>query len=376
MASHGFWQRALGGESDIIGRTLRLNRRPYTIVGVAPAEFRGMTAGLVPDIWVPTMMMGTVKPSDFDRLALRGSRSLFMKARLLPGVEPARAASAVAAVGQRLAATYPQSNEDRKMTAIPTTDVSIHPLVDKALLPVAALLMTVVGLVLMIACVNLASFLLARAADRRREIAIRLALGAKRFHLMRQLLIESVLLSLLGGAAGVLLAVWTVRLLTGFQPPIPVPLNLDIRIDGTVLVFTFVVSMIAGITFGLVPALHATRPDVAHTLKSEAGNVTAERRRFNLRNGLVVTQVAVSLVLLIGSGLFVRSLRKAQEIDPGFDAGPAALLWPNLELSGVPNAAATQLYARLREAILALPGVTGVGMADRIPLGFAIQTKG
>ncbi|MGH7554720.1 MAG: ABC transporter permease, partial [Longimicrobiales bacterium] len=140
VVSHGFWQRALGGESAVIGRTLRLNRRPFTIVGVAPPEFRGMTAGLVPDVWVPMMMVGTVKPTDFDRLALRGSRSLFMKARLLPGVEPARAASAVAAVGQRLAASYPQTNEDRKMTAIPTTDVSIHPLVDKALLPVAALL--------------------------------------------------------------------------------------------------------------------------------------------------------------------------------------------------------------------------------------------
>jgi predicted permease len=376
VVSHGFWQRALGGESAVIGHTLRLNRRPYTIVGVAPEEFRGMTAGIVPDMWVPMMMVGTVKPTDFDRLTNRGSRSLLMKARLRPGVDPAGASAAVAAVGQRLAASYPQSNEDRRMSAIPTTDVSIHPVVDKALLPVAALLMTVVGLVLMIACVNLASFLLARAADRRREIAIRLAIGAKRFHLMRQLLIESVLLSLLGGAAGVLLAQWTVRLLTGFQPPIPIPLNLDFHIDGTVLAFTFAISVVAGIGFGLLPALHATRPDVAPTLKSEAGNVTAERRRFNLRNGLVVTQVAVSLVLLIGSGLFLRSLRKAQEIDPGFDTGPAAILWPNLEMSGVSDEASRPLYARLREAILATPGVTEVAMADRLPLGFAIQTRG
>jgi predicted permease len=262
------------------------------------------------------------------------------------------------------------------MSALATSDVAIHPMVDRALVPVAALLLTVVGLVLTIACVNLASFLLARAADRRREVAIRLALGASRSQLVRQLLIESVLLSLLGGGAGVLLAVWIVRTLTSFQPPIPIPINLDIGVDGTVLAFTFAVSVAAGLAFGLVPALQATRPAVAATLRSEAGAVTADRRRFSLRNALVVAQVAVSLVLLIGSGLFVRSLQKAQRIDPGFDTGPAAILWPNLELSGIRGERASLLYAQLRDALLATPGVTAVGMADRLPLGIAIQTRG
>jgi predicted lysophospholipase L1 biosynthesis ABC-type transport system permease subunit len=242
-----------------------VNRRPYTVIGIAAPEFRGMTPALAMDVYMPMALVNQLKPMEVDRLDRRGSRSLLMKGRLREGVTHERAAAAVAAVGNRLAAAYPESNEGRFMSALPTTDVALHPIVDKVLMPVAALMLAVVGMVLLIACVNLASFLLARAADRRREIAIRLSIGAKRIQLVRQLLIESVTLSLLGGVAGIFLAIWLVGVLTRFQPPIPVPIKLDIAVDGVVLAFTFGVAAIAGVLFGLVPALHATRPDVAHS---------------------------------------------------------------------------------------------------------------
>ena len=261
------------------------------------------------------------------------------------------------------------------MTVLATNDVSVHPLVDRALVPVAGLLLTVVGLVLLIACANLASFLLARAADRQREIAVRLALGAQRWTLVRQLLTETTLLAVLGGAAGIVVAQWTISALLSFQPPIPIPLNLDISIDRTVLLFALGVSILAGVFFGLAPALQSTRPDVAPTLRDES-HATSGPSRFTLRNFLVVVQVALSMVLLIGAGLFVRSLQKAQAIDLGFYSGPSAIVWPNLEMSRISEGEGRALQLELKERLSAIPGVTGVAMAGRVPLGANVQTNG
>ena len=262
------------------------------------------------------------------------------------------------------------------MTAVAAGDVALHPSVDRVLAPVAVLLLGVVGLVLLIACTNLASFLLARAEDRRREIAVRLALGAGRRRLVGQLLVEATLLAALGGALGIVLARWTLSALMAFQPPIPVPIDVQVGLDGTVLLFTVAVSVFAGIAFGLLPALQATKPDVAPTLKGEARGVTA-RRRLDLKGAMVVTQVALSFVLLIGAGLFVRSLQKAQAIDPGFDTGPGAIVWPMLDLAGYTSPDEKRaFYTQYRESLLAHPAVTGVAIADRLPLGIAVQTGG
>jgi predicted permease len=242
--------------------------------------------------------------------------------------------------------------------------------------PVAGLLLAVVGIVLLIACANLASFLLARAEDRRKEIAVRLALGAGRGTLIRQLLVETTILALLGGMAGLVLANWTVGLLMAFQPPLPIPISFDISLDRNVFMFTGAVSLLAGIAFGLIPALQATNPDVAPTLKNEGtGSGTVHRR--NVRGALVVTQVAFSFVLLIGAGLFVRSLQKAQLIDPGFDTGPAALIWPSPEFSGYETP--EEIWAFIidfEDRLLSNPVVTGVAQTDRLPLGIAVQTGG
>jgi predicted permease len=290
-------------------------------------------------------------------------------------VTPAQAEEALSAFAAGLAEQYPDSNENRTMTLLPTGEVALHPLVDRALVPVAGLLLTVVGLVLLIACANLASFLLARAEDRRKEIAVRLALGASRRGLVRQLLVETTLMALFGGLGGVLLANWTLGLLMSFQPPLPIPVDLDIALDRTVLWFTAGVSLLAGLAFGLVPALQATNPDVAPTLKSE-GTGGGRPRRFSLRNSLVVAQVAFSFVLLIGAGLFVRSMQKAQAIDPGFYTGPAALIWPMPEMSGYETEEDRRIFTlTFEERLLAHPAVDAVAQTDIVPLGAGVQQR-
>jgi predicted permease len=259
------------------------------------------------------------------------------------------------------------------MTLLPVGDVAIHPIVDGALVPVAALLLGVVGLVLLIACTNLAAFLLARAEARRAEIAVRLSLGASRLRLVRQLLVETTVLALLGGAGGLLLARWTVDLLVGFRPPLPIPLSLDFPLDARVLAYTVGVSLLAGVLFGLVPALQSTRAEPGAGLRAQGARGGTGRGR--LRGSLVVAQVALSLVLLVGSGLFVRSLGRAQHLDPGFYTGPAALLWPQLELSGLSEDEGRDFRRVYRERLEARAEVTGVTFTDVLPLGFAVQTS-
>lgn len=301
---------------------------------------------------------------------------MFVKARLRDGVTLEQANQALAAISDGLAESHPETNEGRRFSALGAADVSLHPFVDRMLVPVAGLLLVVVGIVLLIACANLASFLLARAEDRRKEIALRLALGSGRARLVRQLLVETLVLASLGGVAGIFIARWTLDLLLSFQPPLPVPVSFVVELDGTVMLFTAAVSVLAGVAFGLAPALQATNPDVAPTLKDEVAG-TGKPGRFNLRNGLVVVQVSFSFVLLIGAGLFIRSLQKAQSIDPGFDTGPAAVIWPMAQLSGyaTPEEVATVTRA-LEERLLAHPQIDVVAMMDRVPLGAGVQTRG
>jgi predicted permease len=370
------WMQQYGGRRDVLGELVRLDNRAFTVVGVAPEAFTGTMPVMVTSMYVPLMMtnelMGGLTGS--DQLGRRQSRSMFLKARLKPGTTVEQADAALQAFGASLAERFPESNENRSLTLLPSGDVSLHPLVDGALLPVAGLLLAVVGIVLLIACANLASFLLARAEDRRKEIAVRLALGASRGALVRQLLVETTLLAMLGGAGGLLLANWTVGLLMSFQPPLPIPVDFDISLDRTVLWFTAGVSLLAGIAFGLAPALQATNPDVAPTLKDE-GTGGGRPRRFNLRSSLVVVQVAFSFVLLIGAGLFVRSLQKAQLIDPGFDTGPAALIWPMPEMSGYDTEEERRTFTEtFEERLLAHPGIEAVAQMDMVPLGAGVQT--
>ena len=374
ILGHRTWTQDFGADPGIVGNDVWVNGRPFTVVGVAPRAYTGSMPVLVTGFFTPLMMTDVLIPG--GQLERRGSRSMFMKARLLPGVSVEEANEFLRAFSTGLEEAYPDSNENRFLSAVSSGNVSLNPAVDRFLTPVAGLLLGVVGLVLLIACANLASFLLARAEDRRKEIAVRLALGAGRKRLISQLLIETTLLALMGGAAGLVLAQWTLELLMAFRPPLPVPVDFEISLDRTVLLFTAGVSMLAGVAFGLVPALQATDPDIAPTLKNEATG-SGVPRRFNLRGGLVVTQVAFSFVLLIGAGLFVRSLQKAQAIDPGFDTGPGALAWPMPELSGYESDVEKQaFYDALEQRLLANPEVTHVAMADRLPLGVEVKSFG
>ncbi|MEQ9568708.1 MAG: ABC transporter permease [Longimicrobiales bacterium] len=374
VLAHRTWVNDFGGDPDIVGRTVRVSGRPFTVVGVVDEAWNGTLPVVVTQVYAPLMMTNQFMEGGIDQLSRRGSRSMFLKGRLREGATPEQADAWLASFATGLEERYPETNTGHAMAALSSADVALHPLVDGVLAPVAGGLLAVVGLVLLIACANLASFLLARAEDRRTEIAMRLALGAGRGALVRQLLVETTLLALLGGAAGVLLAHWTLGLVMAFQPPIPVPISVDVGLDTTVLVFTGAVSVVAGVLFGLAPALRATNPDVAPTLK--LGDAAARRgRRFDLRRTLVAAQISLSFVLLVGAGLFVRSLQKARAIDPGFDTGPAALVWPMSELSGYETARErADLALRIRGALEADPRIEAVAMADRLPLGAAVQT--
>jgi predicted permease len=272
----------------------------------------------------------------------------------------------VAGLSQQLKSNHPEAYETRSFNVVPTQDVQLQPDVDAGLAYVATLLMTMVGLVLLLTCTNLAGFLLARGTDRKKEIAVRLALGARRRRLITQLLTETVLLGVIGSAVGLAVARWGLDLLTGLVPPTYVPITVDHRIDGTVLLFTVAVATAAGVLAGLAPALQTTKPDVASTLKDEA--VTGRTRGLGLHSGLVALQIAISIVLLVGGGLFLRTLQVANDVDPGFTTQDGGIVWVDLGASGLPRQEWTSTTERLAERARSLPGVEGIGLSNGIPL--------
>ncbi len=378
VLSHRYWLESFGGSAGVIGQTLRLKGRPFTVVGVASERFKGLWPVISPDLWTPRMMADhfALFASETSNLENRGNHTMFLKGRLRDGVSVDQAREALGTLAVRLREIYPDAwGDGETFEALPTLDVRIHPLVDRALVPVAALLMGVVGLVLLIACTNLAGFLLARGADRQRDLAVQVALGARRGRLIRQMLTETLLLSALGGALGVALAYWLLGLFSRVELPSLITLHLSFGLDSKVLGFAALASLGAGLFFGLLPALASTRTDVAGVLKDESGALAGGKRRTLLRSGLVVSQVAVSLVLLVSAGLFVRSLVNAQSIDPGFHAPEAGMVW--LDLSGRYSPEEARVaYRELRERALQLPGVEAAALASRLPLGQSVGTTG
>lgn len=380
VISHGYWLERFSGDPGVLGRTTRLNGLPFTIVGVAPERLTGMVPGLVVDLWVPSMMLdhldafgsGGAGGSGTSRRQSAGSQSVFLKARLRDGISTEQAEAAMVSIANDLRVISPDDWGTAYFVAIPTLDVSIHPVADKALAPVAMLLMAVVGMLLLIACTNLASFLLARGAARKKEVALRIALGARRGRLVRQLLTETILLASFGGVLGLALAHWTIQLVLRFQPPIAIPITFDLSIDRTVLAFTIAASLGTGLLFGLLPALQSTKPELMTTLKDESRGATGGRRGGSLRNGLVMAQIAISLVLLVGSGLFVRSLISTQSVDPGFNAPEAGIIGLEMALSGYAPAEAEIALQELRARMLADPAIDEVALVTRLPLGMTV----
>ncbi len=371
VISYPLWQRRFGGDPGVVGKTVPVNRLPYTIVGVAPRGFQGGEIALSFDAWIPMTMYSQVAGGEGYKH--RGNHSFASLARLKPGVGIREAQAGLEVIARQLARQYPETNDKWSVTVFPLWNA---PYGAVAILgAVLMVLMGTVGLVLLIVCANVANLLLARAAQRRREIAIRLSLGASRGRLLRQLLTESLLLSLLGGLAGIVVSFWTSRLLTLLAPPSDLPIQVQISIDYRVVLFALALSLATGVIFGLAPALQSSRVSIVASIKE--GSVTPgwRWRTAWLRNTLVVSQISLSMVLLIAATLFIQSLDSARRMKLGFQQRNVLLAQLDLFANGYGDDQGRNFYAQLLERIEALPGVRGVTLARRVPLGFGGQAS-
>lgn len=382
VISHALWQRRFGGDRAIVGKTLRMNAREFTIIGVAPVGFSGSLRALVDDVWIPAAI-GRYVGLDAEVFTSRGDRSALVYGRLKPGVTFDQAQARMRVVARQLTAAYPSSWTDvtrqgRRITLVPESQTRVPPEFRGPALGFAALLMGTVALVLLVCCANVAGLLLARAAGRLKEVGIRLSLGATRGQIIRQMLTESVLLAALGGVVGMAAAVWAGRALAAAGTPsqVPVPISLNLTPDYRVLWFTLGITLLTGVVFGLAPALRASRTDVINALKSDAPAMRFGRRRFSLHGALVVGQVALSTLLLVGALLFLRTLRAAATIDPGFRVDHMLLLdiapRPGEEGKVDPE----QIALAARDRIAAIPGVSQVSWANTVPLGLDMGRRG
>jgi predicted permease len=377
VISYDLWRNRFNSAQDVIGKTVQLNGQTFGIVGVAAGDFKGTSLRAVLNIWVPLTtyaQMGLVagNPSPLVR---RGSRGYYVVGRLKPQVSLEQAQANITDNAAQLARTYPQTNlgtlsqpdQPRPMTVVSLNQAMVGPDARAATERFSLMLMAVVGLVLLIACANVANLLLARARGRQKEIAVRLALGATRWCIVRQMLTESMLLSLLGGGVGLLLALWLADELISFDA-LAVFVGLNPGLDWRVLGFTLLVSLVTGTLFGLAPALQASKPDLAPVLKNTSPAGSCGSLRFGLRSALVVFQIALSLVLLIGAGLFLRSLQQAYATDLGFDTGDGLLASVDMARQGYNEAQGRSFYQQLAERVEAMPGVRAVTLAQYIPV--------
>ena len=362
VISYELWQRRFAGDRTIIGQTVPLNGAPFAIVGVAPPGFQGTTV-LRSDVWVPISAMPLAMPrNNGSLLTERSAVWLIMGGRLKPGVTVAQANAEVAAIGASLEREFPRENRGKGLTAMKSAVIPGH--VD-ILAGFLALLMGIVGVVLLIACVNLSGMLLARAAGRRREVAVRLAIGATRARLMRQMLTETLLLFAAGGALGILLSRWLQAMLLGVLPQLPVPLAIDMPMDLRVLAFALVLSCAAALVAGLAPALQASRPDVVRALKAEGAGAGS---RLRLRSAFLVGQVALSLLLVVTAALFLRSLGRAASMNPGFEARNVDVAMLDLSLAQYTDASGPAVLRDLVSRAAARPGVASAALAIDLPL--------
>jgi predicted permease len=369
--SYGYWSRYFNRDPRVIGQSIRLAGRNYTVIGVVPASYHGNVAGLASSFYGSIQMINQVMSDASDMLKDRGNHSLFIKARLAPGVSMAQARAAITSYAADMQKRFADDWAGRSVVFVPLSDIAVNPILDSVIVPAATALMAVVGLVLLVACANLASFLLAQARDRQRDVAIRLAIGASRRVLIQQFLTESLLLATIGGVAGVLLSRAALSALLGADLPLPVPISLDVSLDARVLLFAIGASAVAGVLFGLLPALQTTRPSVIDWIKNEnAGGGPA--RRLTMRNALVVGQVAVSLLLLVTASLFLRSLQARMNVDPGFGKSPAGMVWFTIPADRYDSTRRQLLLEEIERRTATIPGVRAVGVIDNMllnPLG-------
>ena len=371
VLGHGVWTRVFQADPSVVGRILRIDGTPVTIVGIGPANHRGtVDIGVGTDFWLPINTLAVMNPGAVSREAQTIVAPFLVKARLRDGVSVAQARAAMDVLARRLAAESPQQFGGpgefalgRGITVIASTDVRIHPQADAVAMALATVVLLVVGLVLAIACSNLATLLLVRGAARAREIAVRLAIGAGRHQLVRQLLVESVLLALAGGIAGCILAWWSVQALQR----IDLPITVDLAVDYRVLAFAVALSITTGLTFGLAPALKATRVDLLSTLRDE-GLQPIDHRRLTLKNALIVVQVAISVLLLGGTSIFVQMVAAAKTLRVGYAVEGVTMLETDLRFSGYSEDNGRSKFDELLRRIKGIPGVESAALLRGLPM--------
>ena len=374
VLSYGLWQRRFGGDHGIVGKSITLNQQPFTVIGVAPKSFQGIFVGPGPDLWIPDaehdqVLTGLNKQWFMERRPL----VMFAFGRLKPGVTLEQAQANLQTIATQLSQEYPNDNAGRNVRLLPLAQTTVGPNGRDLFVKAGILLMTVVGLVLLIACANLANLLLARGADRRRELAVRMSLGATKGRLVTLMLSESFLLAVIGGGAGLAVASGFRTALLAFRPPFLKPENIDLSMDSRVLLFTLGVALLTAFAFGMLPAWQAIRFSVNETLKEGGGRSGSAGGRHKLRSALVVVEVVLSMIALVGSGLFLSSLHNAEQIDPGFETKNMLVMNFDLGAQNYKEEQGQEFYRRLMERLRAMPQVKDASVAAQAPLagGFA-----
>jgi predicted permease len=367
VISYRLWQTHFAANPNIVGQTIEINQHPYTVVGVTPPLFQGSLTGLRMELWVPVMMQAQLMPGG-DMLHDHTNLWLFAYARLKPGVSLHQAQEEMTVHLKQEATKYPAEHKGHdRVIAYPLWKNPFS--MNYFLATLLPMLMAIAGLVLLLACANVANLMLVRSVGRRREIAIRMSLGASRWRLVRQLLAESLILALAGGAVALLITLWTAGTLMKFIPVMDFPLSLTVRTDGSVLLTTMVISLLTGVIFGILPALRASSVAPVAVLKEETGSASSGLRKARLASGLVVAQISLSLLLLVCAGLFIRSVRRAEQINPGFNSHNVLIASYDLFSAGYTNEKGAEFDRQLVAKLGALPGIQSVALSSRVPMG-------
>ncbi len=371
VLDHGYWEREYGADPAVIGRGVEINGASYTIIGVTPPEFPGTEFIIGVDGYISIMMIEQLRPEFVGVLDGRAAKYLRAMGRLQPGVTVQQASASLNALADELEREYPQANRATDLVVVPETMARPEVSISSQLPVVAAIFMGLVALVLLITCANIANLLIARASTRHKEIAIRSALGAGRFRIVRQLVSESTVLGILGGGVGVVLGIWASNYLANGASNFPsdIPIRFDLSPDYRVFGFAFVVAMVTGVLAGGIPAVRASRTSLADVLKEGGRSATDSRTGQRLRSTLVVAQVAVSLVLLVAAGLFLRSLQNARSLDFGFRVDNTLMVSIDPTLAGYEEERGRQLYKDIIEHVGVLPGVEEASFAGFVPFG-------
>src|ERR1700728_229499 len=368
VISYRIWQTHFGANPDIVGQTIELNQHPYTIVGVTPAVFQGGQTGVRSEIWIPIMMEEQLIPRN-DLIHDHHYFWLVVLGRLKPSVRPEQAQEEMTVLLKREGKNYPEEHRGHD-------SVTVYPLwrspfgANQFLSTMLPILMTIAGLVLLLACANAANLMLGRSVGRRGEIAIRRSLGASRWRLVRQLLVESLVLALAGGVVALAITMWSAGTFMKFIPTSDFTISLNMRADRTVLLATFVIAVLTGVIFGILPALRTSNEAPVSVLKEDTGAASGGVRKARLASGLVVAQISLSLLLLVCAGLFIRSFMLAQQINPGFNSHNVLMVSYDLFTAGYSEGKGAEFDRELVAKLEALPGMQSVALANRVPLGF------